>query len=203
MTLTIQKITEVMNQVNQEAFGGQLNLSGIEVGISNAIKMVAHVTFSRPNFFNGFVCRVTNLKVSRRYPFNEEQLKNTIAHELIHVYEAQVLKQKPSHGDAFYTQLNRLNSMGYNVTVRETELKPTIPNKDKNLIYVLSEDRSKMVITTKGCLISMGLSKGFQKTFANCHTGEIKGEIVKNYACMRKYRGYYPVTPAQLQALGL
>ena len=48
----------------------------------------------------------------------EEELRRTLAHEMIHQWQFDIRKHRPSHGAEFREMMNRMNAAGLGVTVR-------------------------------------------------------------------------------------
>ncbi|MDT3778618.1 SprT-like domain-containing protein [Nitrospira sp. MA-1] len=48
----------------------------------------------------------------------EEELKRTLAHEMIHQWQFDIRKHRPSHGAEFREMMHRMNAAGLGVTVR-------------------------------------------------------------------------------------
>lgn len=202
MILSKDLIKEIAKEINTKAFNGALDLSRIQMGISQTKRNLAHVSVLRKrNFDTEYIA--TDLKVSKLFDWTLEELKNTIAHELIHIYEAQILKRKPGHGPAFKIQLIRLNSLGYNVVVKAKGNKVEKIPSTREVIFVLSEDKSKVIFTSLMCLIKIQKSESFQRRFGNCSMGKVsEGKIENKYALSRKYRGYHLTSPELLIELG-
>lgn len=48
----------------------------------------------------------------------EEELQGTLAHEMIHQWEFDIRKRRPSHGPTFREMMNRMNEAGLGITIR-------------------------------------------------------------------------------------
>ncbi len=48
----------------------------------------------------------------------EAELLGTLAHEMIHQWEFDIRKRRPSHGPAFREMMDRMNEAGLNITIR-------------------------------------------------------------------------------------
>ena len=121
----ISKTLTLMKEINSTNFNNQLKLNQIKVSLSSSTKTIGCVGVNRTTK------EVVYLKISRYYDLSYEELRNTVAHELIHIYEAQVLKQIPAHYDDFCSMMNQLNEQGFNVDIKG---KLTHNKKSRSLI---------------------------------------------------------------------
>jgi len=48
----------------------------------------------------------------------EAELRGTLAHEMIHQWEFDIRKRRPSHGPTFREMMDRMNEAGLNITIR-------------------------------------------------------------------------------------
>lgn len=51
-------------------------------------------------------------RLSERTPYAEQELLNTLAHEMIHQWQFDVLKRKPNHGQDFLRKMTEMNRSG-------------------------------------------------------------------------------------------
>jgi hypothetical protein len=122
---------------NNTYFEGELKKS-FPFKISRSRKSLGHILFSRTNL------EVKSFSISGKMEWEDKEkvLDETILHEMIHVYEAQVLKEAPNHGKNFLKKMNEINSDGWNVTVRSSEVKP----EKKESHYVMYREEKDMII---------------------------------------------------------
>lgn len=186
-------------EVNTHAFNGLLDFSGIEIKICNSKTYLGAIGFSGSQIF-GY--EVSCLKISKKYDFTREELKNIIAHELIHIYEIQILNIKPGHGKNFHNTMKKLNEMGYNVeVVSKKQIKPEAGPKE--VIYVVSENKAKIIFTTKNCFEKIKNDKFFNLSFGNYESGKVSySDIAGKYTLMRKYKGFYTYSELAKSAIG-
>lgn len=209
ITLTVELVKSLAEEINTHAFDGKLDFSKIKFALSNTTRSLAHVGIRKHKEFlsTSFTYSCEDLKVSKNFQWTQEALKNTIAHELIHIYEVQILKSKGTHGPSFKAQMYRLNNLlGYNVVVRAKGDKvQSIKKEEKvvDMVYALSEDQTKVIFTTPSCFISINRNASFLNRFQKFTVGRIKSDKIKKYAASRKYRGYHNITQAELQVLGI
>lgn len=51
-------------------------------------------------------------RLTVRTPYAEQELLNTLAHEMIHQWQFDVLKRRPDHGPAFFEKMREINRTG-------------------------------------------------------------------------------------------
>lgn len=206
-TLTIQKIKEMADAINAHAFDGKLDLSSIEVGLCSTTRSLAHVSVRRTKrFLEETTYEATALKVSKNFKWTEAELRNVLAHELIHIYEVQVRKTKAGHGLVFRAMMARLNAMGYAVVVKCKNFQGLeSKTSSKKVVYALSADKTKIIFASRAVFEnSIKPSLSFQTTFMGHTVGTIDENLIRGkYRLCRKYRGYFPVTAEKLSTLGL
>lgn len=49
---------------------------------------------------------------------SQEELQGTLAHEMIHQWEFDIRKRRPSHGPTFREMMDRMNEAGLGITIR-------------------------------------------------------------------------------------
>lgn len=206
ISITKELISSLAHQINQEVFDGRLNLSSIKFGISSNSKNAGQLHFKRHRHLlsktETFI--PISIKVSNVFIWTNSDLKNVLAHELIHLYEIQILTQKPAHGIDFHKELRRINNHFPNYNVKPRESLDKVPSEDNTpVVYFLSEDRTKLVFTSPNKAMSFLVNFAFRETFKNCTSGEILASKIPRYKISRKFRYFYPVDEQKLQILGL
>lgn len=100
----IDLVTSLMNQVNRECFDGKLKLN-FPVRITSIREARGILNFGNKDkkFF------VVDLELTKCIKWNLKDMRSCIAHELIHVYEIQILNTYPGHGNNFIKEMNRIN----------------------------------------------------------------------------------------------
>lgn len=199
ITVTISLIKQMIQVINKELFNNQLNLN-VPILLSNSKKSLAQVNFQ---IRQGQDITLTAIRVSKHIIFTEELLKNTLAHELIHVYEIQILNRKPGHSYAFKNKMDELNYNHPSYKISLKEVAQVKKSSEKSLAYILSEDRTKMVITSLKSVTSFLISSSLRSSFKNYKVGEISSLKASNYSVQRKYRGWYTVDEKKLKSLGI
>jgi hypothetical protein len=202
----IQKTKEVMIKLNAELFDNQLKLN-FPVKISKSGKAMASVMCRGVGFSFSRVWFVSYLQISKYFNWTEAELESTIAHELIHVYEVQVLKRKPSHDHYFKAKMNDLNRKHphLNITIRHTNksTKPVKLNQSKMIDFLMSEDKQKVVFLSKSLISRLHSLKGIESHFGKYTLGKISSDKVQGYSVSRRLRYSYKMTPALNEKLSL
>lgn len=196
----LEKIRSLMEKANNECFGGQLNLN-FPIKISNTSRALAQVSFSYSRF-SGFV-QLTSMSVSKNYEWTDVHLLNTIAHELIHVYEIQIAKSKPAHGTIFRREMNRINAIpGYKVdVVSEKEMACT---KKRRALCVVSSNHSKLMLLSPKTVITQSLNEYISRTFGTDYKTQIVEVSAQSpYRIFKKPNRHYKTTPEKLTLLGV
>lgn len=208
--LCLNKIKSLVNQINQECFNNQLIID-FPILISNTSKAAGDVRGSCKKFLGEVVSiKVTSLRISKNFQWTDAELKNTIAHELIHVYEIQVLKINDHHGYHFVNKMNEINKIsGYNVTVKH-RMPTTKVKKDRKIKYVISEKSEKVVFVSDSVLAKSRYDINFIKDFgSNCKIGEISFLEVKKagFRTFNSFGRYYclskPTIETKIKEMGI
>ena len=123
MKLDIAQIRGILNRLNMELFDGQLVLN-FPIKFTKSKKMAACTAFSRS-------LKVAYIGISTQFEWNEKELFDSLAHELVHVYECQVAMTMPSHLGAFAEQMERINRDFNHV---EIAVKTNMPLKRRSMV---------------------------------------------------------------------
>lgn len=136
-----QLIIKLFKEINEECFENKLTLN-FDIKISRSKRCAGAVRYS---IIGGRVF-IKELQISKEFVMSEKELKNVIAHEMIHIWEAQILRIKPSHSYQFKNKMEEINrsNPSYNVSLKHTlKLKvPEVVSRDAK--YILSEDKTKI-----------------------------------------------------------
>lgn len=197
----IIKIKELLNQVNQECFAGEL-VFNFPIKIVNTSRAAAYVSFKGIGFLGQRNYYTSFLGVSKNFVWDEESLKNVIAHELIHVYEVQVLKIKPSHGIRFKLKMSEINQKNpsYKVTLKHS-MKTTKERKSKKVAYVLSEDKTKIAFITDTVLSKVVNNEGlYQQYFGKFTIGAVSSDKISRFRVSRKFK-YYQLSQSRISEI--
>ena len=112
-------LQEEYDKLNNSLFGGAIK-GDVPLKWDNSRKHLGVVQSMR-NRFSGEI-KINHLAISNFYKLSYRQFKDTLAHEMIHVW--QIFKFKSAdHGWSFLGQAKRINDMnlGFNITTRNSE----------------------------------------------------------------------------------
>lgn len=91
------------------------------------------------------------IKVSTYYEMSEEQLRDIVAHEMIHYHIAlNGLKDTSPHGRIFRREMARLNAAGLNISIRTDTSQWTVAgrsHKHERLVMALTTSDGKYMLT--------------------------------------------------------
>ena len=109
MTPTVEYIREHFDLYNRQMFGGTLPVPPIH--LTNARTYMGQMTCKKrvglfgKKHFSDFA-----LRISKRFDFSEQELQDTLIHEMIHYYIAyNQLQDTSSHGQIFRQMMNGIN----------------------------------------------------------------------------------------------
>jgi hypothetical protein len=127
------------NELNAQLFGNKL--PEIQLKWDNSKTRLGVVRYMS-NRVTGAI-KVEYLGMSGFYNINYRQFKNTLAHEMIHVEQLAVFRERGSHGWSFMREADRINNMGlgFKITTKNDEDIPTV-NQEKSandLIAIIYE----------------------------------------------------------------
>lgn len=207
---------DLIKQINNECFNGQLQLDQMPISLCDTSRAAAYVSFKCTKVFKVVThVSITRLRVSKNYQWTMTELKDTLCHELIHIYEAQILKQKPGHQKNFKNKMNEINNnfKHYKITTRHSMtstkvIKPRVM-KLTNVTYLMSEDRTKIIFVSQGLLHKIKNRFDYKifikKVFENdVIEGTISASLIKGkYKTNTKLKSYYKVTDPLKMLLGI
>lgn len=199
----IETVKRLMAQVNAECFNNALTLN-FPIKLSNSGRVAGSVEIRSRTFLGEMNRTVVNMKISKNFNWTEQELKNVVAHELIHVYEAQILKAKPAHGYNFNAKKNEINqNPNYQVTTRHT-MESTKEKKVRDVVFVLSADNQKICLLAKTHYYGVQDNIRIEAIFGQGYKcGLISSDKVKSFRVQSKLRYTYKVTMEKLQTMGL
>lgn len=199
----IEKTKEIMKDLNSRLFDNQLNLN-FEVKISRSGKAAASVMCNGIGYKHNRIYFMKYLSVSKFFNWTEKELVDTIAHELVHVYEVQVLKRKPSHSASFLNKMYEINNKFPDISITVThKMQSTKPKlkKNKTILFLLNQEKNKIIfLSSKKSLPSDSTLKA---NFGDYSIGEICSSKANGYKVVRKIRYSYKVTLQKLNELGI
>lgn len=199
----IETTIELMKEINASGFNNQL-VFNFPIELSNSANAAGDVRVIS-NVSTRFDRKVVRMRISKFFEWTRETLASVVAHELIHVYETQVLKIKASHGYSFKSKMYQLNKLGYKVNVRHS-MKSTKPKKEKikQVPYILSEDKKKFTPLSLSLVLKVKRHEDIiKKSYGNFIIGSISSDLIKGMSVSRTLKTYYPMTTEKLQKLGL
>ena len=118
MKPTQDYILEHFDLYNRTMFGGTLPI--LPVRLTNARTYMGMLTFrKRVGWFGRKQCSDFCLRISQRFDYSEQQLQDSLIHEMIHYYIAyHQLRDTSAHGSVFMQMMNDINrNFGRHITV--------------------------------------------------------------------------------------
>lgn len=112
---------KTLNELNNKLFNGELVLY-FPIKYTKSRKMAASIAFKRD------LSEIAYIGVSTQFEWNEQEIIDCLAHELVHVYELQIAKVRPSHSGVFEQKMNEINSKFNDLTIK---VKTKMPYKKK------------------------------------------------------------------------
>ena len=108
-------LTSEFNKLNDLLFRGEITPIPIRWGMDK--NLIGTVYYAKDESGKEII---RGLRMSRFYDLTYVQFKNTLAHEMIHVYLSQQGIEH-EHDEPFLKEMNRINGMGlgFNITVSE------------------------------------------------------------------------------------
>ena len=161
MRPTVEYIEQCIRSINQQCFSGELPM--LPVVLSSAGRRLGALSYTRSRPLFGKQ-KNSNFKmiISTRYDFDEDVIRDTICHEMIHYYIAwKGIKDTSVHGAVFKTLMNDLNSRyGYHMTVthRLTDEELMSAPKTKTFLLCISsfeDGRTGLTISARTRLFEL------------------------------------------------
>lgn len=117
---TVETLQERWRELNERFFAGRL--PPIRIVWSRRLTASVGMFVSRggPRSGGGYDSRQREIRLSRpllerlsaRTPYAEQELYNTLAHEMIHQWQFDVLRRRPNHGVDFLRKMAEMNRSG-------------------------------------------------------------------------------------------
>lgn len=137
-SLTVEQIKEIYDKMNRLVFDGKLpQVPFVIRQMKNNVGLVSFKYLGRTPF-------VTEFAISKNYDFTPEQLQRIVLHEMIHVWEVQNnVGLDVAHGRHFEREMERIKSMGYDVSPTEKstdlEIQKEFTGKTYTVVRVVDE----------------------------------------------------------------
>ena len=203
----------LINELNKRCFDNQLQLEHIPLKLIKSSRISGQVAFSFIRFGKEKkVTAIRSINLSSNFNWTYQDLKNTICHELIHVYEIQILKQTSGHGLNFKLKMMKINSShpDIKVSVRHNMSpiqKRTIVFTDKDITYIICENNKKIVFVHPSLekrKNSHYFTQNVNSLFgANPKFGKVSySKISRKFKLKRKFCGYYLLNDEIKQIIG-
>lgn len=145
--ITIERLRGIFYALNRDYFGSDLPEPRFLLTSSRTILgqfRCTHTLFSKAT-------KDHTIKVSIYYKINEEQLRDIVAHEMIHYHIAlKGLKDTSPHGRIFRREMVRLNATGLNISIRTDTSQWTVAgrsHKHERLVMALTTSDGKYMLT--------------------------------------------------------
>ncbi len=139
MTVTLAYLKERFGTFNEECFGGCLPVPVLKVG--RARTMLGSLKYrKRRGLLGRMRCSDFTLTVSSFYDLPQEELDDTILHEMIHLFMAsRNMKDDAPHGRLFRQKMDELNNrFGRHITVSHRgRLEKAAHGRSQNIIAVV------------------------------------------------------------------
>ena len=168
------------DKINQQLFDSAL--PKVPLKWDNRKTMGGHVNGTIYRNRDGERIVINYLSVSLFHKTTYEQFKNILVHEMIHIKQMAIMKQRGSHKWDFHAEMRRINNMGlgYHVTERVEDQKPVSDD-------ILSRRSARSFIA-----IVYNLDGRYQisVTSLNVYNAEFQ-DIVRTFQNIVNYTGKY------------
>lgn len=137
MKATIKFATERFREFNRQMFEGRL--PEVPILMSDAGRALGMLKYERKRDLSGNVtCGNFRILISTRYDLPQEQIEDTIIHEMIHLYIAyNNLKDTSMHGDRFKHLMNIINHKYHrHVTVSNRDMSINDTDQSRRPHYI-------------------------------------------------------------------
>ena len=131
--VTKDYVVQRFNEFNEKYFGNQLEVAEDKICVRLTQNKFGAV-FVKINEKKG-TSQVEEFLINSYYIRPEKNICETILHEMIHVYQHEVLfplgkftHEMDIHGDTFINKMKELNSVGWNVVTESTSRNPSAKN---------------------------------------------------------------------------
>lgn len=145
--ITIERLRGIFYTLNRNYFGSDLPEPRFLLTRSRTI--LGQFRCTNTLFPKG--TKDHTIKVSTYYEMSEEQLRDIVAHEMIHYHIAlNGLKDTSPHGRIFRREMARLNAAGLNISIRTDTRRWTVAernHKRERLVMALTTRDGKYMLT--------------------------------------------------------
>lgn len=151
MTPTVDELQQLFDTLNQKCFGGEL--PKVRIQLSKARTYLGQLGYKRRRkLFGGWEYYDYVIRISFRLEHTEEEITDTLLHEMIHLYiSVKHLKDTSTHGKIFRQMMKEINSRyGCHTTVSHHRTKEELEKdtqKRTHLICVSTFDSGEHGIT--------------------------------------------------------
>lgn len=118
--LNTYDIDALFDKINAECFNGELTRIPINIKPLKGVTAKYNAT-SNPSKIP-YLTKDDRITISNLTHFTEIKLKNILCHEMIHYWVNSRRDIRDHHGPIFIENMNRVNKLGYNVTLLDEEL---------------------------------------------------------------------------------
>ena len=138
MRPTKEYIERSIEEINRQCFGGELPM--LPVVLSSGGRRLGALSYVTKRSLLG---KKTNtqykMTISTLYDFTEEQIRDTICHEMIHYYIAwKNIRDTSTHGTVFRRMMNDINRrFGYHMTVTHRLTDEELMSAPRNKTYLI------------------------------------------------------------------
>lgn len=134
INLSVSYLQNLFNEINRECFNNELNQ--IPIKLSNSKSTLGYFKFNRVRSTREVtpIC----ISISKMFNYTEQKIRNIMAHEMIHYWVAINYNENEHHGYNFIQNMNRLNKMGYSITVKDDEADLNIPTNITSMKYLIT-----------------------------------------------------------------
>lgn len=150
MQVTTSLMAQWFDQINRTHFGGRLPRPTFATGRSRTRVGTMEMVCRRQMPLK--VTRQYTIRLSNYYDMSEEEYKNVLAHEMIHLHIASSgIKDTSSHGQVFRSIMQRLNQQGLNITVSasrqhlEPAAQPTARRSPYVVMAIITKDGKRLL----------------------------------------------------------
>ena len=134
--LSIKMLSENFDVINELYFNNELQKPKFEI---THVKGYLGQYEYRYSYNNDKIFSKSIIRISDRYDRTDNDIVNTLAHEMIHLYIRQnkIKDTRPHHGKVFYSVANRLNREGgFNISRTDSVEGCGLRNKTDKVYYV-------------------------------------------------------------------
>ena len=181
-------LTSEFNKLNDLLFRGEITPIPIRWGMDK--NLIGTVYYAKDESGKEII---RGLRMSRFYDLTYVQFKNTLAHEMIHVYLSQQGIEH-EHDEPFLKEMNRINGMGlgFNITVsEELDDYPDISShvKGKELVFFTFRDGESNYIVVMNKDTYKDKKKVISNTFKSSGSFWLSSNVLLRNFPVQKFLG--------------